>query len=46
MNKLVALTGDAGTVLLVVLTLPFAMLLVGMPIVLVVRLLLEIVRWL
>jgi hypothetical protein len=46
MNKLVTLAEDTGELLVAMLTLPFVMLLVGMPIVLVARLLLEIVRWL
>lgn len=46
MNKLVTFAQDAGTVLLVGMSLPFLIILLGMPLVLVVRLLLEIVRWL
>jgi hypothetical protein len=44
MNKLVAVTADGGLLLTMVMAVPFAVLLVGIPIVLFIRLLLEIIR--
>jgi hypothetical protein len=44
MSKLVTAIADAGMLLLIAMAVPFAILLVGTPIVLVVRLVLEIVR--
>jgi hypothetical protein len=44
MSKLVTAIADAGMLLLIAMAVPFAILLVGTPIVLVVRLVLEIVK--
>jgi len=45
MNKVATFSADAATMLLLAMSLPFAILLLGMPIVLLLRLLLELVRW-
>jgi hypothetical protein len=43
-NKLVTLTADSGLLLTMVMAVPFAVLLVGIPIVLIIQLFLEIIR--